>query len=115
MGGAKGRDGQAGLRETGSEFRVRVHHGADRRKLAIQQRMGVKIGGRTQVAFNNLAVKIRNDHVLGAQLVVVDAGRLDDHQALLAVHARGIAEGVQNEAMADKFEVGFKDLGAEFG
>ena len=61
-----------------------------------------------------LPCEVGDDHVLGAQVVVVDARGLDDDEALFAVDAAGVAEGVEDEAAADEFEVGFEDGGAEF-
>jgi hypothetical protein len=56
-------------------------------------------------------VEIGDDHVLRAKLV--DAGGLDDDEALRAVHAGGVAKGVENEASADELEVGFEDFFAQ--
>ena len=50
----------------------------------------------------------------GLEFVVVDAGGLDDDEALLAVDAGGVAEGVEHEAAANELEVGFEDLFAKF-
>ena len=59
--------------EAGSKLRVRMHDGTDLLELAIEQRVGVEIGGRAQSAFNDPAVEIRNHHMLRPQLVVVNA------------------------------------------
>ena len=59
-------------------------------------------------------VEVGDDHVLRAEVVVVDTGGLDDDEALLSVDTRGVAEGVEDEAALDEFQVGFEDLGAEF-
>ena len=112
--GAERRDREAGLREAGGELGVRVHDGADGGELAVEQRVGVEVGGGTEVAFDDLAVEVGDDHVAGLELVVVDAGGLDDDEALLAVDAGGVAEGVEHEAAADELEVGFEDLFAKF-
>ena len=85
--GAERRDGKAGLGEAGGELRVRVHDGADGGELAIEQRVGVEVGGGTEVAFDDLAVEVGDDHLAGLELVVVDAGGLDDDEALFAVDA----------------------------
>ena len=61
--GAERRDGEAGLREAGGELGVRVHDGADGGELAVEQRVGVEVGGGTEVAFDDLAVEVGDDHV----------------------------------------------------
>ena len=113
VGGAEGRDGEAGLGEAGGELGVGVDDGADGGELAVEEGVGVEVGGGLEGAVDGLAVEVGDDHVLGAEVVVVDAGGLDDDEALLAVDAAGVAEGVEDEAAADEFEVGFEDGGAE--
>ena len=76
--------------------------------------MGVKVGGGLEGALDEVTVEVRDHHILWLEVVVVDAGGLDDDQPLLAVDARGVAEGVEDEAAADEFEVSFEDLGTEF-
>ncbi len=115
VGGAEGRDGEAGLGEGGGVLRVGVDDGADGREFAVEQGVGVEIGGGAEVAFDDPAVEVGDDHVLGAEVVVVDAGGLDDDEALFAIDAGGVAEGVEDEAALDELEVGFEDLFAEFG
>jgi hypothetical protein len=108
--GAERRNGQAGLREARGVCGVRMHDRADGRELAIEQRVRVEIGGRSKVAFDDLAVEVGDDHVARAELGVVDAGGLDDDEALVAVDARGVAEGVKHKAATNEFEVGLEDL-----
>jgi hypothetical protein len=114
VGGAEGRDGESGLGEAGGELGVSVDDGADGGEFAVEQGVGVEVGGGLEVAVDDLAVEIGDDHVLGTELVVVDAGGLDDDEALLAVYSAGVTEGVKDEAAADEFEVGFEDGSAEF-
>jgi hypothetical protein len=66
-----------------------------------------------QRAADHLAVEVGDDHVPGAELVVVDARGLDDDQTLLPVDAGSVAEGVEDQAAADEFEVGFQDFFAK--
>ena len=113
VGGAEGGDVHAGLGPGGGVLGVGVDDGADGRELAIEEGVGVEVGGGLEVAFDDGAVEVGDDHVLGAEVVVVDAGGLDDDEALGAVDAGGVAEGVEDEAFADQFEVGFEDFGAE--
>ena len=111
--GAEGGDGQASLGEGGGELGVGVDDGADGGELAVEQGVGVEVGGGFEGALDDGAIEVGDDHVLGAEVVVVDAGRLDDDEALFAIDAGGVAEGVEDEAALDQFEVGFEDLFAE--
>src|SRR6266851_7817640 len=104
---------QACLREAGCVLRVGVDHRADAGEFAIEQRMGVEVGGRLQRAVDDLAVQVGYDHVLRPQVVVVDSRRLDDDEPLLAIDPAGVAEGVEDQATFDEFEVGFKDSGSQ--
>jgi hypothetical protein len=109
MGGAEGGDGKAGLGEGGGELGVGVDDGADRGELAVEESVGVEVGGGAEIAVDDFAVEVGDDHVFGAEVVVVDAGGLDDDEALLAVNAGGVAKGVEDQAAADEFEVRFED------
>ncbi len=115
VGGAEGGDGEAGLGEGGGVLGVGVDDGADLWELAVEEGVGVEVGGGAEVAFDDVAVEVGDDHVLGAEVVVADAGRLDDDEASGAVDAGGVAEGVEDEAALNQFEVGFEDLFAELG
>ena len=79
----------------------------------VGEGVGVEVRGGVQVAFDAVAVEVGDDHVLGAEIVVVDARGLDDDEALLAVDAACVAEGVEDEAAANEFKVGFEDFFAE--
>ncbi len=113
VGGAEGGDGDAGLGEAGGVLGVGVDYGADGEELTIEEGVGVEVGGGFEGAVDDVAEEVGDDHVLGAEVVVVDAGGLDYDESLLAVDAGGVAEGVEDEAAADEFEVGFEDLGTE--
>ena len=106
-------NGEAGLGEGGGELGVGVDDGADLGELAIEQGVGVEIGGGAEIAFEDFAVEVGDDHVAGAEVIIGDAGGLDHNQSLLAINAGGVAEGVEDEAAADELEVGVKDLFAK--
>ena len=114
VGGAERGDGEAGLGEAGGELRVGVDDGADGEELAVEQGVGVEVGGGPELAVDDLAVEVGDDHEFGDQLIIFDPRGLDDDQALVAVDAAGVAEGVEDEAALDDFEVGFEDLGTKF-
>ena len=114
VGGAEGGDGEAGLGEAGGVLGVGVDDGADGEELAVEEGVGVEVGGGFELAVDDVALEIGDDHVFGTELVVVDAGGFDDDEALGAVDSGGVAEGVEDEAAFDEFEVGFEDGGAEF-
>ena len=91
-----------------------MHHCANRRELAVQQRVRIQVRRRLQLPVDNLAVQVGHHHVFRAQVVVVHARRLDHHQPLLAVDARGIAKGVQYEPSLHQLKVGIEDSGTKF-
>ncbi len=113
VGSAEGGDGHRSLGEAGGEFGVGVDYGADRWELAVEQSVGVEVRGRLEGAFDDVAVEVRNYHAFNAEVVVIDAGGLDDDEALLAIDAADVAEGIEDEAATNQFEVGFEDGGAE--
>lgn len=113
VGGAEGGDGEAGLGEGGGELGVGVDDGADRWELAIEEGVGVEVRGGFEGSVDQVAVEVGHYHVFRAEIVVVDAGGFDDDEALLAVDAGGVAEGVEDEAAFDEFKVGFEDLFAK--
>ena len=82
VGGAEGRDGEAGLGEAGGELGVGVDDGADGGELAVEEGVGVEVGGGFEFAVDDFAVEVGDDHELGDEFVVVDAGGLDDDEAL---------------------------------
>jgi hypothetical protein len=96
VGGAEGGDGEAGLGEAGGVLGVGVDYGADGGELALEEGVGVEVGGGLEGAVDDVAVEVGDDHVLGAKVVVVDAGGLDDDEALGAVDSAGVAEGVED-------------------
>jgi hypothetical protein len=113
VGGAEGGDGEAGLGEAGGELGVGVDDGADGGELAVEQRVRVEVGGGFECAVDDVAVEVGDDHVFWPEVVVIDAGGLDDDEALLAVDAGSIAEGVEDQAALDQFQICFEDSGAK--
>ena len=112
VGGAERRDGEAGLGEAGGELGVGVDDSADGEELAVEEGVGIEVGGGFEFAVDDLALEVGDDHEFGDELVVVDAGGFDDDEALVAVDTAGVAEGIEDEAALDEFEVGFEDLGS---
>ena len=66
-----------------------------------------------QGAFDDGALEVGDDHVLGAEVVVGDAAGLDDDEIVFAGNAAGVAESEEDQTAADEFEVGLQDLFAE--
>ncbi len=58
-------------------------------------------------------VQVRDHQVLRRHRFVRHAARLDDHQALVAADAAGIAEGVDDQVAANQFQVRFEDFLAQ--
>ena len=72
-----------------------------------------QVGRRTQFAFNYLTVELGNDHVLRRQFIIGNAARLDRDQSFISVDAAGIAEGIEDEAAPNEFEVRFQHFFAQ--
>ena len=85
---------------------------ADGRESAIERGVRRKIGRRTQVAFDNFAVKIGDDHVLRLHAVIRNAAGLDDDQTFRARNAAGIAESGEHEVATDQVQIGFEHFGS---
>jgi len=117
VGGTEAGNGAASLSPGRSEFRVGVDDSADLGEFAVEQGVGVEIAGGAELAFDDFAVEVGDDEVLGRHGGVVDAAGLDDDEGLGAgaVDAAGVAEGVGSEAAAGDFLVGVEDLLAQFG
>jgi hypothetical protein len=96
---------------------VGVDDAADLGELAVEKGVGVKIAGRAQMAFDDFAVKVRNDQVGRGEGSVVDSAGLDHDERLRArpvdtwtTYAAGIAEGVRGKSAPGYFLIGFKNL-----
>ena len=59
VGGAEGGDGEAGLGEAGGELGVGVDDGADGWEFAVEEGVGVEVGGGFEGAVDDLAVRGR--------------------------------------------------------
>ena len=101
VGGAEGGDGLAGLGPGGGEGGVGVDDGSDGREGAVEVEVGVEVGGGAEGAGAEGALEVADDHILGAELGVVDAGGLDDDGVRAAVDSGGVAEGEEDEAVGD--------------
>jgi len=113
VGGAECGNGHASLGEAGRELGVSMDDGTDGGELAIEKGVGVEIGGGFEVSIDDLAVEIGDDHMFGTEVVVVDAGGLDDDQTLLAIDAAGVAKGIEDQAAFYEFKISFEDGGAQ--
>jgi hypothetical protein len=112
--GAEGGYMQAGLGKAGGKLGVGVNDGSDGGEPAVEEGMGVEVGRGFEFALDQSAIEIGDDHVLGVEVIIFNAGGFDDDEALVAVDAAGVAEGVENKATPDEFEIGFEHLGAQF-
>ena len=83
--------------------------------LVKQQDMRFKVRGRAQLALDYFTVQVGNHHVRRCQGSVFDPAGLDHHQAKLAVDAAGVAEGKEDQTLANQFLVGVEHLLLEGG
>ena len=93
--------------------RVRVGDSADGGKRFIEDEMGREIGGGAKRAFHGIAVEIGDDQVFGFQSVIRNTARLDDHEAEVAGDPAGVAEGEEDEAATNQFEISLEDFFAK--
>ena len=110
VGGTVGGDVAARLRPRNRPGRVRVHNAADLvAPLLIEVGVGRGVRGRVEVALHDPAVEVADDEALRGELVVVNAGRLDNEQPPLPVELRGVAPGEDHQSVAREVHVGLVD------
>ena len=62
----------------------------------VELDMRIYVGRRLEIAFHDVRIEIRHDHVGGRQPVKRHAAGLDHHQPALGVVSTGVAERVQH-------------------
>lgn len=73
--------------------------------------MGWRVAAGVELAFDHLPrVQSHHDHVPGLHVAVINAGRFDHHQALVAVDAADVAPGLNDPPFVHQVEVGPTDL-----
>ena len=92
---------------------MRVCDAANGGKGFVKDQVSGQIGGRPQIAFDELAFEIDDDEIFRLHRVVGDAAGLDDDEAFLAGNAAGIAEREKHQTAADEFEIGFQNFFAK--
>lgn len=113
VGGAKAGDFALRLSPGGGGTGMGMCDAADAGKGFIKDQVSGYVGRRAEVAFDRLAVEINDDKIFRLHRVVVDAAGLDDHEAVRARNAAGIAEGEKNKTATDEFEIGIQNLFAK--
>ena len=78
--------------------------------VLVNPRVREGVGGGVHLALDALALQVADDHVLGRELVVVDAGRLDDEQPRLRVELGGVAPGKDNQPVLGQVHIRLVDL-----
>ena len=86
---------------------VRVHDAADVRVLLVQLQMCFRVAGGVQFALDDVAVQVKHDQLVGGQLVVLHARRLDDDQPLFAADAGHVAPCIRHQMTLGQLHVGF--------
>ena len=82
-----------------------VGDAADTGKAAVEFEMRRVVGGRAQVAVDNVAIEVGDNDVGSGEIFVGDAAGFDGYQSLLAINSAGVAEGVKDKAAPNQFEV----------
>ena len=80
---------------------------ADLRERLIQFQMGLGIRRGIQLAIHHLAVQIQHHQIVRGQLVVGNAGGLDDHKSPLPVDAGNVAPRIRYQSPVRKLHIGF--------
>ena len=94
---------------------VRVNDAADVLERAVKRQMGRRVGTGFERALDDAAGFQRNHHHLfRRQAGVRHAGRLDDHQVILAFHRAGIAPGLDDQAIRDQLQIRVTNLFLQF-
>ena len=101
VGGAKAGDFALRLSPSRGGTGMRVGDATDRREGFVENEVSRKIGGGTETPFDGFTVEIDDNKVLGFHGFVADAAGLNDHEAVAASDAAGVAEGEKDEAAAD--------------
>ena len=83
---------------------------ADGGKFAIEMQVCGEIGRWAQGTFDDFSVEVGDDEVGGLHRLVRHAAGLDGDQAGGTVDSTSVAEGIEDEAAADDFEICFKDF-----
>ena len=113
MGRAEAGDRPSRLRPGGRVFGMGVGDAADIGERLVEFQMGRQVGRGAQIAVDDPAVEIGHDDLLRRQLLIGNAARLDRHQAVLARDAADVAEGENDHAAANQFEVRVEDFLAQ--
>ena len=61
-----------------------------------------------KLSLYDVSLQIRNDHLVGRQLLVGNPAWLDGHPPTLPVNSARIAEGIEDEPPPHQFEVRFQ-------
>ena len=94
-------------------LRMRVRYSTDAGEMFVQFQMRRQVRGGAQVAVDDFACEVGDDHVRWRQLLIGNAARLDGNQPFGAIDPADIAEGVEHKTAANQFQVRFQDLFAQ--
>ncbi|MNW64377.1 hypothetical protein D3C74_426570 [compost metagenome] len=90
--------------------RVRMHDAANLCIMLVQYGMGWRIRGRSEIAFNHIAVEIHNHHIAGLHCVIMNAARFDYEQAACTVNRAYIAPRVFDKPVFRQVQIGLEHL-----
>ena len=115
LGGAHGGHALARLGEGGGPAAVGVDDAPQGGEGVVEGQVGIGVAGGLPLALHPLAgLQAHHHHVLGGHVVILHPRGLDDHQALLPVHAGYVAPGKGDQAVLGQQEVGLTDLLFQF-
>src|SRR5260370_20705088 len=111
--GAEAGDLATRLSPCRSVARMRVRDAADLRECAIERGMCWEIRRGPQVSVYNVPFDVRDNHVRGRHLLVLNTAGFDHDETFLARDAARVSEGVDHEAAANQLEVRLEDLNSQ--
>src|SRR5581483_9078222 len=111
--GAEARNCPLRLAPGRGELRMSMSNADNLGKMAVEREVRRQVRRGTQTSVHNPSFQIANDNVRRRELFVGNAARLDRDKAIASRNATGVSKGVQHQAAADEFEIGFKDFFAQ--
>ena len=87
-----------------------MHHAADTLEGLVYLQMCRRVARGAERSLHHVAVKVDDDHVLGAHDVVLHAAGLDHHKAAGAVYGADVAPCEYDQSVLYEIEIGAQNL-----
>jgi hypothetical protein len=87
-----------------------VDYTAYLRKGLVKSKVSGGVRRWFEVTVNDIAVKVKHNHIVLCHSVITDSAGLDDHQPAVAVYPGSIAPGINHKALAYQLQVRLENL-----